>query len=65
MIHQIIETTGATQGATFETAEQVREYMTVENIASMFDDCSFTQDELDRAADYMIANLVHFVEDSK
>lgn len=60
MIQHIIETTGATQGATFETAEQVREYMTVENIASMFDDCVFTQDELDRTAEYMIANLVHF-----
>lgn len=59
MIERIIEITGAMNGATFETAEQVRDYMTVENITEMFDDCSFTQDELDRAAEYMIANLVH------
>jgi len=56
-IEHTIETTGATQGATFETAEQVRDYMTVENITEMFDDCSFTQDELDRAAESMIADM--------
>lgn len=57
LIQRIIESTGATQGDKFTSAEQVRDYMTFANICAMFGACDYSQGDLDRAAESMIADM--------
>ncbi len=66
---EISEYTGFDQGEKFTSEQQVREYFTAENLAAMGlggsdegserDNHALTQDELDRMAEYVIANRIH------
>jgi len=51
--------TGFDNGDLFTSAEQVREYFTVENIQAMFGECSYTQAELDEMAEAVISHRWH------
>ena len=64
--NEINDTTGFANGAKFSSADEVRDYLTSENIIAMFNLSlldggvySVNQDELDAMADTVIANKWH------
>ena len=60
----IIDRSGAFNGEPFASEEEVRDYMTVQNMESMFGrrkPCPWTQDQLDDAADRIIDEHLHWV----
>jgi len=58
---QIRDATEFDSGDLFTSEEQVREYFTIENLRSMFGECSLTQDELDEMAEEVIRHGWHMV----
>src|SRR5690606_29206869 len=58
---QIHEATGFDNGDLFRSEAEVREYFTVENMRSMFGECSLSQDELDEMAEEVIRHGWHMV----
>ena len=50
---------GYYNGETFDSQGSIRAYLTVAAIREMFDECDYTQDQLDRLADLAIEHREH------